>query len=105
MRGGGEEVLPRRVRGEQRAEAVGEGGHVGDGGFKVEVEAVDGGAAEGAQGRGVGGRAEGLPEGVGSCDGGRVAGEPAFGVGCAADGEEDGFAEGLTDWDVFSVDC
>lgn len=91
------------VGSEQRAQLVGEGGHVGDGGFQVQVEAVDGGFAEGAEGGGVGRRAEGLPELVGSCDGGGLAGEAAFGVGCAADGEEDGFAERLADGDILSV--
>jgi hypothetical protein len=89
---------------EQGAELVGEGRHVGDGGLKVQVEAVHGRFAEGAESGGVvAGRAEGLPDAVGSGDGGGLTGEAAFGVGCTANGEEDGLAEGLTDGDVFSV--
>lgn len=87
---------------EQGAELVGEGRHVGDGGLKVQVEAVHGRFAEGAESGGVvAGRAEGLPDAVGSGDGGGLTGEAAFGVGCTANGEEDGLAEGLTDGDVF----
>lgn len=73
-----------------------EGGGVADGGLEVEIEAVDGGGAEGSEGVRVGlGGPECGPDFVRGRDGGGGAGETAFAVGGAADGEEDCGAVGL----------
>ena len=81
-----------------------EGGHVGGVCFEVEVEAVEDGVAEGAQGRGTGlGGSELCPEGVCGGDGVGLGGETAFGVGVAAYGEENCFSFGLAEGYVGAV--
>ena len=85
-----------RIGVHQVAKLVCKGGGVGNCGFKVEVEAVDGGRAEWTE-RG-GARllgAEGGPDLVGGCDSVVGRAKASFGVGGAADGEENGFTVGL----------
>jgi hypothetical protein len=79
----------------QATELVAECGHIGHGGFEIEVETVDYGGAEGTRGAGAGGvRTKDRPDVVCCCNCGRTGSEAPFGVGGASNRKENRLSVG-----------